>query len=93
MILINEAVLRGWSAPGPAAGIGRPVENFAGRENFACEERKGIYRLNTRLALTGALTDAQKKELLGVAQKCPVHKLMSEVKTEITTVLADEPQA
>src|SRR5712672_3647438 len=31
------------------------------------EERKGIYRLNTKLALTGALTDAQKKELLSVA--------------------------
>ena len=56
-------------------------------------ERKGTYRLNTRLALTGTLTDAQKKELLGVAQKCPVHKLMSEVNTEITTVLADAPQA
>lgn len=52
------------------------------------EERKGVYRLHTKLSLTGALTDAQKKELLGVAQKCPVHKLMTEVKTEITTELA-----
>ena len=53
------------------------------------EERRGTYRLATRLALTGPLSDAQKKELLGVAQKCPVHKLMTEVKTEITTELTD----
>jgi putative redox protein len=53
------------------------------------EERKGVYRLATTLHLTGALTEDQKKELLRVAGKCPVHKLMTEVKTEITTSLSE----
>jgi putative redox protein len=36
----------------------------------------------------GPLTEDQRKELLRVAGKCPVHKLMTEVKTEVTTLLA-----
>jgi putative redox protein len=52
------------------------------------DERAGIYRLSTELALTGDLTDANRDDLLRVAQKCPVHKLMTEVKTEIQTSLA-----
>ena len=53
----------------------------------ASEERQGIYRLATTLHLTGDLTETQRTELLSVAQKCPVHKLMTSVTTEITTVL------
>ncbi|MDP9880217.1 putative redox protein [Variovorax boronicumulans] len=53
------------------------------------EERKGIYRLKSGLRLTGELTEAQRDELLRVAGKCPVHKLMTEVKTEIETGWAD----
>ncbi|MDB5848749.1 MAG: osmotically inducible protein OsmC [Rhodoferax sp.] len=49
------------------------------------EERKGTYRLATRLRISGALSDAQLQELSAVAQKCPVHKLMTTVTTEITT--------
>jgi putative redox protein len=49
------------------------------------EERKGVYRLKSGLRLTGDLTEAQRDELLRVAGKCPVHKLMTEVKTEIET--------
>jgi putative redox protein len=52
------------------------------------QERQGVYRLRVTLAITGALTDAQRTELLAVAEKCPLHKLMSTVKTEITTELA-----
>jgi len=52
------------------------------------EERAGIYRLSTQLSLTGELTEAHRQDLLRVAQKCPVHKLMTEVKTEIETTLA-----
>ena len=48
-------------------------------------ERSGVYRLTTRLKVHGDLTDAQLQELLAVAQKCPVHKLMTVVTTEITT--------
>lgn len=52
------------------------------------DERKGVYRLTARLHVTGDLTDAQRDELLRVAGKCPVHRLMTEVKTEIETVWA-----
>jgi putative redox protein len=51
-------------------------------------ERQGTYRLRTTLALGGALTEAQRQELLNVAAKCPVHKLMTQVTTEISTELA-----
>lgn len=57
-------------------------------ERDASEERHGVYRLHTVLHLTGALTDAQRQELLTVAGKCPVHKLMTAVTTEVTTALA-----
>jgi putative redox protein len=52
------------------------------------EERQGVYRLRVTLAFTGPLTDAQRRELLAVAEKCPVHKLMTQVKTEVVTELA-----
>ena len=51
-------------------------------------ERQGIYRLRVTLSLTGALTDAQRQELLAVANKCPVHKLMTVATTEVHTELA-----
>lgn len=57
-------------------------------ERDASEERHGVYKLTTRLHLIGDLSDQQRTELLAVAEKCPIHKLMSSVKTEITTVLA-----
>jgi len=47
-----------------------------------------VYRLAATLHLTGELTEAQRQELLTVAGKCPIHKLMTAVTTEITTVLA-----
>jgi putative redox protein len=52
------------------------------------EERQGVYRLRVTLVLTGALTEAQRHELLAVAEKCPVHKLMTRATTEIRTELA-----
>ena len=51
------------------------------------QERQGTYKLKTSLRLTGPLDDAQRAELLRVAGKCPLHRLMTEVKTEIETVL------
>jgi putative redox protein len=57
-------------------------------ERDASEERKGVYRLATTLELGSELSEAQRQELLTVAQKCPVHKLMTSVTTEITTTLA-----
>ena len=52
------------------------------------EERRGVYRLRVTLAIGGALTEAQRAELLAVAEKCPLHKLMAQVVTEIRTELA-----
>ena len=57
-------------------------------ERDASDERKGVYRLAVSLHLTGDLSEAQREELLGAAAKCPIHKLMTAVTTEITTVLA-----
>jgi putative redox protein len=55
------------------------------------QERTGVYRLAAELTLTGDLTDAQRDDLLRVAQKCPIHRLMTKVRTEITTSLAPRP--
>jgi putative redox protein len=52
------------------------------------EERNGTYRLLATLVVSGALTELQRQELLNVAGKCPVHKLMTQVTTEVRTVLA-----
>ena len=54
------------------------------------QERQGVYRLGVTLTLGGPLSAAQKAELLAVAEKCPVHKLMAQARTEITTVLAGD---
>ena len=51
------------------------------------EERQGTYRLRAVLSLGGPLTEAQRQELLTVAGKCPVHKLMTQVTTEVQTEL------
>jgi putative redox protein len=69
---------------------GIPVEDVeVSIERDASEERKGVYRLAATLRVTGPLSDAQRTELLSAAEKCPVHKLMTAVTTEITTVLAE----
>jgi putative redox protein len=66
-----------------------PVEGIeVSVKRDASQERAGIYRLSAELTLTGALSDTQREELLRVAEKCPVHKLMTEVTTEISTTLS-----
>lgn len=52
------------------------------------QERQGTYRLRVTLQLGGELSDAQRQELLNVAAKCPVHKLMTQATTEVLTELA-----
>lgn len=51
-------------------------------------ERQGVYKLKAALRVSGDLSDAQRDELMRVAGKCPVHKLMTAVTTEIETVWA-----
>jgi putative redox protein len=60
-------------------------------ERDGSQERQGVYRLRVLLELDGALSDAQRQELLNVAGKCPVHKLMAQATTEIVTELASSP--
>jgi putative redox protein len=73
-----------------AKRMGIPVEGIEVRvDRDSSQERAGTYRLNTQLRLGGSLSDVQRQKLLAVASKCPVHKLMTEVKTVITTSLAE----
>ena len=58
-------------------------------ERDQSEEKSGTYRLDTKLRLGGSLTQPQRQELLSVATKCPVHKLMTSVQTVIETTLVD----
>jgi putative redox protein len=57
-----------------------------GVERDASREREGVYRLVTRIALDGPMSQAERDKLIEVAGKCPVHKLMSEVRTQIETI-------
>jgi len=67
---------------------GIPLDDIAvDVDRDSSEERQGTYRLRVRLTLGGALSEEQRQELLNVAGKCPVHKLMTQVKTEIATEL------
>ena len=52
------------------------------------QERQGTYRLRVTMQLGGALSEAQRQELLNVAGKCPVHKLMTLATTDVLTELA-----
>ena len=66
-----------------------PVEDIRVTvERDDSEERSGTYRLRVMLELGGALSEAQRQELLNVAARCPVHKLMTQVKTEVVTELS-----
>ncbi|HEX5792374.1 MAG TPA: OsmC family protein [Rheinheimera sp.] len=46
-------------------------------------EAQGVYVLNVQLKLSGQLTTEQKAQLGAIAEKCPIHKLMTAVSTEI----------
>jgi putative redox protein len=59
------------------------VQSLVARDDG--EERKGVYRLAATLRISGDLSDAQLQELQTVADKCPVHKLMTAVTTEVST--------
>jgi putative redox protein len=51
----------------------------------ASQERAGMYRIASKLVISGTFSDAEFSQLAAVADKCPVHKLMTTVTTEITT--------
>lgn len=71
---------------------GIPIEAIEVRvDRDDSQERQGVYRLRVTLALSGPLSEEQRQILLGAAAKCPVHKLMAQVSTEISTELAPLP--
>ena len=55
------------------------------------KEREGVYRLHVMLSLGGSLSPEQRLELLRVADKCPIHRLMTQVTTEISTEFLSLP--
>ena len=57
-------------------------------ERDRSREREGHYLLTATLNIGGDLSDAQRAELLAVAEKCPVQKLMTQVTTSVLTKLA-----
>ena len=55
----------------------------------ASAEREGLYKLTARIAVDGPMTADERETLIGVAGKCPVHKLMTQVETQIETLAVD----
>lgn len=51
------------------------------------QERSDVYKLHTNLVISGTFSDAEFAQLVAAAEKCPVHKLMTTVTTEITTTV------
>lgn len=51
-------------------------------------EETGIYQLQRNIQLKGQLTEAQRSDLLRVANKCPIHKVLSGQLTIITQLEA-----
>lgn len=57
-------------------------------ERDASRERAGVYGLTVTLTLEGDLDDAQRQDLLTIADRCPIHKLMTQSEIEVSTRLA-----
>lgn len=52
------------------------------------EERHGTYRLTVQLDLIGQLSADEREKLRSIADKCPIHHLMSDCEIIITTQLS-----
>lgn len=49
------------------------VDRIEGKD----EQGNAYYQMQRRIHIEGALTDAERERLLEIANKCPVHKLLS----------------
>lgn len=49
------------------------------------KEKSGEYNLALNIHFVGNLSDAQTQQLLGIIEKCPIHKLLSYATINITT--------
>jgi putative redox protein len=61
-----------------------PLEDV--RVEIAHENVDGVYKMHRRIELVGTLSDEQKQYLLGIANKCPVHRTLTG-RIEIDTAL------
>lgn len=49
------------------------------------KEKSGEYNLAMKIELIGHLNDEQKQQLMGIVEKCPIHKLLSHATFNIST--------
>jgi putative redox protein len=56
------------------------------RVELTHDEDDATYRMNRKIELVGELTQEQKQYLLGIANKCPIHRVLHK-KFEIETTL------
>ncbi|HSH47441.1 MAG TPA: OsmC family protein [Halomonas sp.] len=49
------------------------------------DERKGVYRLDVEMTFHGDLDDEQRMRLEEISDRCPIHRLMTVSKVEVTT--------
>jgi putative redox protein len=69
-----------------ASRKGIPVEDIeVSVERDASREHDGEYSLAVRMRIGGSVSESQLRELDAVALKCPIHKLMTLAKTNIST--------
>ncbi|TDR73276.1 OsmC family protein [Paludibacterium purpuratum] len=50
------------------------------------QESQGTYRLQAEITLDETLDEATRQKLLAIADRCPIHKLMTQVTTVIETL-------
>jgi len=53
------------------------------------QERQGIYRLAVEMDLHGELDEEQRQQLLRIADRCPVQKLITSSEVQVQTRLGD----
>lgn len=64
-------------------------EKIHARDCESCETQEGrIDRIDREIALTGALDDAQRAQLLAIADRCPVHRTLHGEVSVVTRLLA-----
>ena len=65
---------------------GMPLEGInIDIERDASKEKTGEYNLALSIQFVGGLSDEQKQQLLGIVEKCPIHKLLSHATINIST--------
>ena len=65
---------------------GMPLESVnIDVERDSSKEKSGEYNLAMNIQFVGDLSDEQRTQLLGIVEKCPIHKLLSHATINIST--------